>query len=232
MKVILTRDVPKVGRDGEIVTVADGYARNYLFPRSLALVAKGAVIKQHANRVAREDAKVAALLTTAQENGEKLRDQKFQLMGKASPKSTRLFGAITEADVADMIHKTLGIEVDKRRISLIDPVKTTGHYELTARLHPEVVIPFSIDVVTQEQLDAAERARSIAEEKAKRETARLEAEAAAAAEAAAVRAAEREQREAERAARIAAGEEEPERPRRERPLISRSEWYDAPDAEG
>ena len=85
MKVILTRDVPKVGRDGEIVTVADGYARNYLFPRSLAQVAKGAVIKQHANRVAREDAKVAAMLATAQENGEKLRDQKFQLDGQGQP---------------------------------------------------------------------------------------------------------------------------------------------------
>ena len=225
MKVILTRDVPKVGRDGEIVTVADGYARNYLFPRSLALVAKGAVIKQHENRVAREDAKVAALLAAAQENGEKLRDQKFQMMGKASPKSSRLFGAITEADVAAVIQKTLGIEVDKRRISLIDPIKTTGHYDLSARLHPEVVIPFSIDVVTQEQLDAAERSRMIAEEKAKRETARLEAEAAEAA-------AERERRDAERQARIEAGEEEPVRPRRERPLISRSEWYDAPDAEG
>ncbi len=225
MKVILTRDVPKVGRDGEIVTVADGYARNYLFPRSLAFVAKGAVIKQHANRVAREEAKVAALLATAQENGEKLREQNFQMMGKASPKSTRLFGAITEADVAEIIQKNLGIEVDKRRISLIDPIKTTGHYDLTARLHTDVVIPFSIDVVTQEQLDAAERAKMIAEEKAKRETARLEAEAAEAA-------AERERREAERQARIEAGEEEAVRPRRERPLISRSEWYDAPDAEG
>ena len=122
MKVILTRDVPKVGRDGEIVTVADGYARNYLFPRQLALVAKGDVMKQHVNRIAREEAKVAALLSTAQENGEKLRDQKFQIMGKASPKSTRLFGSVTEADVADAIHKTLGIEVDKRRISLIDPI--------------------------------------------------------------------------------------------------------------
>ena len=232
MKVILTRDVPKVGKDGEIVIVANGYARNYLFPRHLALVATRDVTKLHALRLTREVARGAQLLSEAQENAIKINGIQLQLMGKASPRSNRLFGAITEADVADMIHKTLGIEVDKRRISLIDPVKTTGHYELTARLHPEVVIPFSIDVVTQEQLDAAERARSIAEEKAKRETARLEAEAAAAAEAAAVRAAEREQREAERAARIAAGEEEPERPRRERPLISRSEWYDAPDAEG
>src|SRR5437016_1136008 len=122
MKVILTRDVPKVGRDGEIVTVADGYARNYLFPRQLALVAKGTAMKQHENRLAREEARGAQMLTSAQQNAEKLRDQHFQIMAKASPRSNRLFGAVTEADVAQTIQKTLGIEVDKRRISLIDPI--------------------------------------------------------------------------------------------------------------
>src|SRR5438874_11086484 len=101
MKVILTRDVPKVGKDGEIVTVADGYARNYLFPRQLAVVAKGTAMKRHENRLAREASRGAQLLTSAQQNAEKLRDQQFQIMAKASPKSTRLFGSITEADVAE-----------------------------------------------------------------------------------------------------------------------------------
>src|SRR5215472_17435058 len=99
MKVILTRDVPKVGKDGEIVTVADGYERNYLFPRQLALVAKGAVMKQQENRVAREIAKSANLLTTAQQNAETLRDKQFQILGKTCTRSTRLFGSVTEADV-------------------------------------------------------------------------------------------------------------------------------------
>src|SRR5579884_2741493 len=99
MKVILTRDVPKLGRDGEVVAVADGYARNYLFPRQLAVVAKGAAMKQHEARVQREVAKSANLLTTAQSSAEKLRDQSYQIIAKANPRSTRLFGSVTEADV-------------------------------------------------------------------------------------------------------------------------------------
>jgi large subunit ribosomal protein L9 len=190
MKVILTRDVPKVGKDGDIVTVANGYARNYLFPRQLALVAKGAAMKQHEGRIAREAAKGEQMLTTAQQNAEKLRDKQFQILAKANPKSTRLFGAVTEADVADVIRSTIRVEVDKRKISLIDPIKSTGIYELTAKLHAEVVVPFSIDVVTPEQLDAREKARIAAEERAAKEAARAAEAAAAAAAKAASQAAE------------------------------------------
>jgi large subunit ribosomal protein L9 len=182
MKVILTRDVPKLGKDGEVVAVADGYARNYLFPRQLAVVAKGAAMKQHEARIQRENSRSANMLTSAQDSSERLRDQSFQILARASAKSTRLFGAVTEADVAQAIKERLGLEIDKRKIGLIDPIKQTGTYELTARLHPEVVVPFTIEVVTQEQLDARERARIAAEEKAAREAARAAAAAAASAE--------------------------------------------------
>lgn len=219
MKVILTRDVPKVGKDGEIIAVADGYARNYLFPRQLAVVAKGAALKQHENRIAREVAKTAALLSSAQAAAEKLNGQSFQIMARSNPKSHRLFGAITEADVAERIQKELGVEVDKRRISLIDPIKVTGTYELTARLHPEVTSTFTIEVVTPEILEAREKARIAAEHAAEREAARV-----AAAEAAAQAAAEA------RAAAIEAGEEEPPRERRTRRNYSLLDA--APDAEG
>ncbi len=219
MKVILTRDVPKVGKDGEILAVADGYARNYLFPRQLAVVAKGAALKQHESRIAREVAKTAALLTAAQSNAEKLREQSFQILAKSNPKSNRLFGAITEADVAEVIQKTLGIEVDKRRISLIDPIKVTGIYDLTARLHPEVVVPFKVEVVTTEVLEGREKARVAAEAAAVKEAARV-----AAAEAAAQAAAEA------RAAAIEARGDEPVRERR--PRRNYSLLDEAPDAEG
>jgi large subunit ribosomal protein L9 len=175
MKVILTRDVPNVGKDGEVITVADGYARNYLFPRQLAVVAKGNVMKTHEARIARDAAKGAALLSAAQQSAETLRDKQFQIVGRAAPKSTRLFGSVTEADVAAKIQDETGVIVDKRRISLIDPIKVTGIYELTARLHADVTVPFSIEVVTPEQLDARERARIAAEEKAAKEADRLAA---------------------------------------------------------
>jgi large subunit ribosomal protein L9 len=185
MKVILTRDVPKVGKDGEVVQVANGYARNYLFPRQLAVVAKGTAMKQHTDRLQREVAKSANLLSTAQQSAEKLNGQQFQIMAKANPKSTRLFGAVTEADVAEAIQKSLGFEVDKRKISLIDPIKMTGIYELNAKLHPDVTASFTIEVVTPEVLDAREKARILAEEKAAREAAKAAAAAAEAAEKAA-----------------------------------------------
>lgn len=219
MKVILTRDVPKVGKDGEIVMVANGYARNYLFPRQLAVVAKGAAMKQHENRVSREVAKGAAQLTAAQASAEKLNGRHFQIIAKASPKSTRLFGAVTEADVAQIIQSELGIEVDKRRISLIDPIKMTGSHSLTARLHTDVTATFDIEVVTREQLDARERAHVLAEEKAVRDAAKAAEAEVAAAEAAEARAAARAER--------AESAPTPRPHRRER-----SEWGDVPDAEG
>jgi large subunit ribosomal protein L9 len=219
MKVILTRDVPKVGKDGEIIAVADGYARNYLFPRQLAVVAKGAALKQHENRITREVAKTATLLSNAQASGEKLRDQSFQIMARSNPKSNRLFGAITEADVVEIIQKNLGIEVDKRRVSLIDPIKLTGTYDLSVRLHPEVTVPFKIEVVTPEILEAKEKARVAAELAAERETARLAAAEIAAQEAAAARAAAQEAR-----------GDEPQRERR--PRRNYSLLDEAPDAEG
>ncbi len=175
MKVILTRDVPNVGKDGEVVMVADGYARNYLFPRQLAVVAKGAAMKTHEARISREAAKGAAMLAAAKQSAERLRDRQFQIVGRASAKSTRLFGSVTEADVSAKIQNETGVIVDKRRISLIDPIKVTGTFELTARLHPEVIVPFSIEVVTPEQLEAREKLRVAAEEKASKEAERLAA---------------------------------------------------------
>ncbi len=181
MKVILTRDVPKVGKDGEIVVVANGYARNYLFPRQLALVATKDVTKLHATRMIREAAKSAQQLTDAQANGAKITGVQLQIMGKASPRSNRLFGAVTEADVAEALQSATGVAVDKRKISLIDPIKLTGTYELTAKLHPDVIVPFTIDIVTLEQLEAREKARVAAEAAAAKEAAALQATQAAAA---------------------------------------------------
>ncbi len=215
MKVILTRDIPKVGKDGEIVMVANGYARNYLFPRQLAVLAKGAAMKQHEDRLARDLAKSTALVSTAQANAEKLNGQHFQVIAKASAKSTRLFGAVTEADVADLIKAQLGLDVDKRRISVVDPIKVTGTYNLTARLHTDVTVAFDLEVVTQEQIDGRERARVLAEEKAVRDAIKAAEAEAAAAEAAEARAVARAAREENRSSRS-----------------ERSQWGDVPDAEG
>lgn len=182
MKVILTRDVPRVGKDGEIVTVADGYARNYLFPRQLAVSARGSALKEYAGRLARETERGALLLSAAQQNAEKINGHSFQIVAKANVRSNRLFGSITEADVAEVIQKDTGVIVDKRKISLIDPIRHVGEFDLTARLHTDVTASFKFEVVTAEMLEVREKARLAAEEKAAKEA----AAAAAAEEAAAV----------------------------------------------
>ena len=158
MKVILTRDVPKVGQHGEIITVADGYARNYLFPRQLAVVAKAGAVKLHAARQEREKQRAVDQLVVAQKSGEQLKDKQFQIVARSAAHSTRLYGSVTDADVADAIKADTGIEVDKRRISHSDPIKVTGMYSFTLRLHHEVIVPFTVDVVTEEILAARQRA--------------------------------------------------------------------------
>ncbi len=178
MKVILTRDVPKVGQNGEIIVVANGYARNYLFPRQLAVLAKGAALKQYSARLEREKQKAVSQLSTAQQQGEQIRDKQYQIVGKATAHSTRLYGSVTEADIAEAIKKAVGITVDKRRISHIDPIKVTGSVSLTLRLHPDVVVPFSIDVVTEEILAARQRVAEL--EAAQAAVLAAQAEAAAA----------------------------------------------------
>ncbi len=180
MKVILTRDVPRVGQDGEIVTVADGYARNYLFTRQLAVPARGAAIRDHQRRLDRERQQSEKALEGAKVSAEKLEGLSVQILVRTAPKSTRMFGSVTEADAAEALEKSTGIAVDKRKISLIDPIKTLGSYPLTVKLHTDVTASFVLDIVNQDVLDAREREQAVAEEKAAQEAARQSAEAAAA----------------------------------------------------
>ncbi|CCW35139.1 LSU ribosomal protein L9P [Chthonomonas calidirosea] len=175
MKVILTRDVPKLGQDGDIVNVADGYARNYLFPRRLAVLAHGAALKQHQARLAREKERGAQALEEAKRQAEKLNGAELEIIVKTSPNSTRLFGSVTEADVAEQIQQKFGITVDKRKIGLVDPIRTTGRYEIGVRLHPEVRAQFVLYVLTEEQRAEREKERQAA---ASGETANAETAAA------------------------------------------------------
>lgn len=153
MKVILQRDVPKLGKGGEIVTVADGYARNYLFPRSIAVTAKGGALRDHTARLDREKSRTANQLQSAQADAVKLQSLRLYVVGKANPGSTKLYGSITAQDVADQITKETGIAVDKRRIGLVDPIKQLGDYRVPVRLHNDVTVSVPVVVVTEEGLE-------------------------------------------------------------------------------
>ena len=146
MKVILNQTVPKVGKEGQVVTVADGFARNYLFPRGLAIVAEKKQIAALEKRAARTEAKVAETLTAAEGLKGKLDGQTVRIEGKVGKDSTRLFGAITAQDVADAVKSQLGVEVDRKKVGVLDPIKKLGTFPIESDLHPRVDATVQVEV--------------------------------------------------------------------------------------
>ncbi|MEP6755411.1 MAG: 50S ribosomal protein L9 [Chthonomonadales bacterium] len=174
MKVILQRDIPKVGKGGDVVIVADGYARNYLFPRKFAVSATGGALKEHTARAEREKSKGASLLHGAQLDAAKLEDASLIIMSKTGS-AGKLYGAITAQDLADMIAKEKGVTVDKRRIGLADPIKSLGEYKVSVRLHTDVSVNVSVLVTTEEDLAKRKAAEVVAAAKAAEEAAKAPA---------------------------------------------------------
>jgi large subunit ribosomal protein L9 len=178
MKVILQRDIPKVGKDGDIVSVADGYARNYLFPRQYAVPATGGALKEHAARIAREKEREARQAHLAQASAENIKERTVTIIGKAGS-GTKLYGSITAQDVASAIAEQLKVTVDKRRVGIADPIKNLGTFTVPVRLHSDITVPIIVEVVTEEELQRRKTAAEAAEAaaKASEETATVEASA-------------------------------------------------------
>lgn len=149
MKIILLEDVNKIGKKGEIKEVKDGYAHNFLFPKNLAVPATKqnlAVVEKQkeAKKQEEQDRK-----EEAQAIGKKLTDQQFSFNVKAGEKG-RLFGSLTTKEIAAEIEKQFNIKIDKRKLSLDEPIKTLGTYNVKAKLHPEVSFDFKIIISEQE----------------------------------------------------------------------------------
>lgn len=145
MKVILNKDISKVGREGEIIVVADGYARNYLFPRGLAVEAAGGALRQLEIRLAAEDRKAVKLLASAEAAQVAVEGKTVTITAKAGS-GDRLFGSITAADVATAIHTSLGVAVDKRKINLHDPIKSVGTFTVPVKLHRDITVEVTVVV--------------------------------------------------------------------------------------
>ncbi|GAB4454574.1 MAG: 50S ribosomal protein L9 [Armatimonadaceae bacterium] len=145
MKVILQQDVAKVGNEGDIVTVADGFARNYLIPRNLAVVATGGALKTHQMRVARLEKKAEELRAQAEKDASALEDKTLKIAAHAG-ESDRLYGSITSQDIADAVQRDLGISVDKRKIYLTDPIKAIGRYSVPIKLHRDYSVTVNVEV--------------------------------------------------------------------------------------
>ena len=146
MKVILTKDVADLGNKGEVVTVADGYARNYLVPRSLAVKATDGALRQaEAMRIAREEALIAAR-QEAEGYAQSLTGTRVVVAARAGDEG-KLFGSIGDGDIAAAITKFTGITVDRKIVEIDAPIREIGLHEVMLRPHPEVEFAVTLDVI-------------------------------------------------------------------------------------
>ena len=146
MKLILTQEVTGLGSSGDTVEVKGGYGRNYLLPRGLAMLASRGAEKQVESLRRARAARDVRSLEEAQSVAGRLANLTVTLPAR-SGEGGRLFGRITTADVAAAVAAAGGPELDRRRIELPSSIKSVGSHTVTVRVHPEVVVPITLDVV-------------------------------------------------------------------------------------
>ncbi len=146
MKIILTQEVRNIGAPGDVVDVADGYARNYLIPRGVALRATKGTLKQVDTIRRTREVREIRNLEQAQQIAEQLAALKIRVQAKAG-EGGRLFGQVTPAQIAEAVAKAGGPKIDKKRLHLDEPVKSLGAHRAHLRLHPEVEAEIEIEVL-------------------------------------------------------------------------------------
>ena len=138
MKVVLLKDVKSQGKKDDLITVSDGYARNYLIPRGLAVEADAKALNDIKNRETARLHRIETEKAAANEIKAKLEGAVVKIRGKAGADG-KLFGSVTSADIADGLKKQHGIEVDRKKIVMDQPVKAFGTYSFNVKLYPEIV---------------------------------------------------------------------------------------------
>ena len=145
MKVVLRSDVAQVGKKGDIVDVADGYARNFLVPRALAFPATGGVEAQATAMRRGRDLRDATDRAAAQEVATTLVPKVIALTARAGAEG-KLFGSITTADVVEAVAAQTGVELDRRKLHLDEPIKSVGTHLVPVKLHADVEFPITVEV--------------------------------------------------------------------------------------
>ena len=153
MEIILREHVDNLGRRGEIVKVAAGYARNYLLPRKLALLVTEGNKKQIERERAKFDSKEAEEKGAAGMIADRVAGVEIQIARRVGETEV-LYGSVTTADIAEALHAK-GLDVDRRKIQLHEPIKKLGEYDIAIKLHPEVTARMKVRVVAE----GVERAR-------------------------------------------------------------------------
>ena len=148
MKVILTADVPKVGKKGQVVDVKSGYAHNFLFANNVAIEATKANMKRLEAQHAQEAEDRAYEKAQAENIGSTLNGKTIVMKGKEGA-GGKLFGAVTNKEIAEAIKREYHVDIDKRKIILDDKIRVIGTYNATIKLHPEVKITIKVQIVPE-----------------------------------------------------------------------------------
>lgn len=148
MKVILTQDVKGQGKKDQIIEVSDGYARNFLLPKKLAIPADAKSMNEIKNKEASKQHKHDVELAEAKAIAKKLEDLTV-VFEYAQNADAKLYGAVTNKDVADLLKSKYGIDIDKRKITLTEPIKTFGSFTADAKLFTDVTAKIKISVVSK-----------------------------------------------------------------------------------
>jgi large subunit ribosomal protein L9 len=145
MKVVLRRDVPTLGKAGDVKEVADGYGRNYLIPRGLAALASRTAMENVEAHKAAESRQRARLDDEAQQLAKRIEETPLVLHARTG-EGGRLYGSVTSADIAEALSAAVGTTVDKRNVDLAEPIRHLGTH--TARIHvaPRVTVPLNVQV--------------------------------------------------------------------------------------
>ncbi len=137
MKVILLTDVKGMGKKQEIVNVSDGYARNFLFPKKLAMEATPGAAREVERRQAAERQRETERRLAAEKKAASLRGKVVTVTAKCGAQG-RLYGSVTGAEIAEALKSQHGVEIDKRKIELSDPIRTVGETDIVVKLYPEI----------------------------------------------------------------------------------------------
>ena len=158
MRIILQEDVEHVGNVGDIVTVADGYGRNFLIPRGLALPANERNVKVFAHQQRLTDHRKAKALIAAEEQARRI-EAVTVTISKQAGENDRLYGSVTNLDIEDAL-RAEGVEIDRRRIQLPEPLKNLGVFEVPVKLHAGVVAKVKVFVVKKDEEPAEAEAEA------------------------------------------------------------------------
>ncbi len=149
MKVVLLADVKSKGKKNDVIDVADGYARNVLFPKKLAIVATPQVLAELKSKGEAAEHHTAEQIAEFKKTAERINGKTIKITAKGG-KSGKLFGAITAKDVASALKTQFGADIDKRKVTLAKDIKAFGNYNVEVKLHPQVKFSVVLEVAEEE----------------------------------------------------------------------------------